>query len=752
MNTKNVKLFMILILITVTIFFGAVERVKAENNAWTRLGLDGLDVQSIAVSPHWPVDQTIACGGWYMPGTFYITSDGGTTWSYTHPLESVSYYNHFDSIALSPDYEYGSLDQTVFLGGGNQAWVYLSTDSGSTWFRDDSNISGDKNTWDFAVSPIFSTDRTVFVAGNNGVYKSIDGGISFLPFNIGLPSGSHMALGISPDYSTDQIVFVGTYYGVFKSTDGGSSWYTASNGLPPSYNYSNPVIYDIAISPNYVNDKTLFAGVNTKGVYRSADGGVNWTLVYPDAYAIGFQGLAISPNYATDSTLFIGTMGVVMSRDGGDTWTQMGNDGFISEVDIATPDVVVSPNFLVDGRIFVGTRDGVWTTTITTNSSPVAEAGSDQSIYVGELVTLDGSGSSDPDENYPLNYAWTIASKPDSSEAFLENNEITTPTFTADLPGDYFVELIVTDSLGQASLPDTVLASTINSTPVAAAGTDQSITFLGTIVQLDGDQSYDEDGDSITFLWSMTNKPQDSLAMLSDPTSSSPAFDADQYGEYSIQLVVSDPWVASVPDTVVVSFENLRPVAQAGVSQSILVGKMVYLDGSSSSDENLDPLAYSWSIVSKPPNSIAELTGPDQAESSLIPDVAGEYIISLTVNDGFLDSVPSNVSILALATQNIVTEILTDGQEVINGLDSDLLKNVNLENSLGNKISVVLGMIDDGRYEDARDKLENDILGKVDGCIANGEPDKDDWITDCDSQFEIYMQVIDAIELLETLD
>ena len=53
------------------------------------------------------------------------------------------------------------------------------------------------------------------------------------------------------------------------------------------------------------------------------------------------------------------------------------------------------------------------------NESPVADAGEDQSAAVGESALLNGSGSYDPDENYPLTYDWLVVSTPDGSATTL---------------------------------------------------------------------------------------------------------------------------------------------------------------------------------------------------------------------------------------------------------------------------------------------------------------------------------------------
>ena len=90
-----------------------------------------------------------------------------------------------------------------------------------------------------------------------------------------------------------------------------------------------------------------------------------------------------------------------------------------------------NPTFTVDkaGTYVVslvvndGTVDSAAATvTITTlNSAPVANAGAGQSAYVGNTVTLDGSGSFDVDEN-TLSYNWTFSSRPVGSTATLSNS------------------------------------------------------------------------------------------------------------------------------------------------------------------------------------------------------------------------------------------------------------------------------------------------------------------------------------------
>ena len=70
---------------------------------------------------------------------------------------------------------------------------------------------------------------------------------------------------------------------------------------------------------------------------------------------------------------------------------------------------------------------------------------------------------------------------------------------------------------------------------------------------------------------------------------------------------------------------NRRPIANAGGDQTVDVGATVVLDGSGSSDPDLDPLTYDWVLVSKPPTSGAALQNPTSVNPTFVADVAGDY-------------------------------------------------------------------------------------------------------------------------------
>lgn len=390
-----------------------------------------------------------------------------------------------------------------------------------------------------------------------------------------------------------------------------------------------------------------------------------------------------------------------------------------------------------------------------TNLAPVADAGDDQTVRPDDLVNLDGTASSDTDENYPLSYAWEIIIQPAGSSATLSDADTSTPSFTVDADGDYTIQLVVTDALGAESEPGTVVVSTVNSKPVAHAGDDQFLDAAPSTIQLDGSQSFDPDDDPITYEWTITSKPDGSFATLSDSNVPDPTFDADILGTYMIQLVVVDSFgLVSDADEIVVTSENVKPVADAGGNQVVLVGDTVFLDGSGSYDLNGNDLTYSWSLVDKPEGSAAELSFPTAVDPVFVADVEGIYTVSLVVNDGIVDSDPSNVTILAIDADKIDDFIDPLMRAIIelNGLDDGDFKHLSDRDVLTQKIIVVLlnylkGNID----QNMLDKLTDDIAGKMDGCAETGDVDGNDWIINCPAQDKVHPYIQEAIAALEVI-
>jgi len=93
-----------------------------------------------------------------------------------------------------------------------------------------------------------------------------------------------------------------------------------------------------------------------------------------------------------------------------------------------------------------------------------------------------------------------------------------------------------------------------NNAPIANAGPDQTAT-TGVQLFLDGTESSDEDGDQLTYSWSIISSPNGASFEISDEHSSSPKFTSNTIGRYELSLIVSDDYANSLEDRVVITIE-----------------------------------------------------------------------------------------------------------------------------------------------------------------------------------------------------
>ncbi len=269
------------------------------------------------------------------------------------------------------------------------------------------------------------------------------------------------------------------------------------------------------------------------------------------------------------------------------------------------------------------------------NHPPIANAGSDITATVGTQVTLSAVASSDEDGN-TLTYRWRILEKPVNSIASLDNTDAIQPKLLIDRKGNYRIELIVNDGQIDSAAVVAVI-TTENSKPLARAGDDQTIKVKQT-VYLDGINSSDIDQDNLNFQWQLLGKPTDSGTSLKNQDTQTPNITPDKPGNYTLQLIVNDGLLDSLPDQLIVSTENSKPIADAGFNQSGTVGRQITLDGTQSIDVDNDPLSYVWSLLTKPVNSSVELISADRVQALLTPDLPGDYVAQLIVNDTKLNS------------------------------------------------------------------------------------------------------------------
>jgi hypothetical protein len=145
------------------------------------------------------------------------------------------------------------------------------------------------------LSPGYLADHTLFLGVGDGtfargLYRSTDGGQTWTWLRGGLPEGDYLALdlAISPDFVADRTLFAGGFRGdfwgegVYRSTDGGDTWQPLWGGL------THLRVYEVALSPDYAADGTLLAYARYQritpweggqSIFRSTDRGLSWSLI-----------------------------------------------------------------------------------------------------------------------------------------------------------------------------------------------------------------------------------------------------------------------------------------------------------------------------------------------------------------------------------------------------------------------------------------------------------------------------------------
>ena len=208
--------------------------------------------------------------------------------------------------AVSPGY---ASDCTLYVATRSSG-VYKSTDCGASWTEVNTGLT-ELRLSQVEIPPDAANANTVFALSESGtLFRTIDGGAHWALVSTELAKIDRRNLVLSATFSTDD----GTMYaaaqnwawpeyanqpGVFKSTDGGVTWAHADSGMP-----DNHALYKVIASPDPAAPGVLYALTNS-GIAVTTDGGTSWTAVSTPGSGGYLADLAISPDYATDATLFV---------------------------------------------------------------------------------------------------------------------------------------------------------------------------------------------------------------------------------------------------------------------------------------------------------------------------------------------------------------------------------------------------------------------------------------------------------------
>jgi len=197
--------------------------------------------------------------------------------------------------------------------------VFKSTDGGASWVSVNAGILG--HTFSLAIDP--THPETVYAGTlGEGVFKTTDGGVTWLPAGLAKTVIEKLALDPNDSNTIYASIWGSMYFSgnVFKSADGGGNWVAADAGLPGSV--------ATELTTDSSNPAVLYAGTNFSGVFKTTNGGASWTPANAGLKNTYVSGLTVDP--ADPTTVYLGISGCSFncanpagffkSTDGGISW------------------------------------------------------------------------------------------------------------------------------------------------------------------------------------------------------------------------------------------------------------------------------------------------------------------------------------------------------------------------------------------------------------------------------------------------
>jgi photosystem II stability/assembly factor-like uncharacterized protein len=300
-------------------------------------------IHRIAIDPDAPQILYVVTGNYGV----LKSTDHGTTWSLSN--QGLGSYTHH-AIVVDPRHP-----NVIYIGSWSGG-VSKSMDQGAHWRAMNDGL-GNTAIEDLALDP--ANPEILYAATTSGVFKSPDGGASWIPYGQGLPISTienyerllalppgpvELVLGTSQglflrkkdasgwELVTDgvkdehittlayepkrRVLYAGTIKrGLLRSEDDGAHW------APPGGQLTTQWVSDIAIDP--VHPDHLYVSTRGTGVFKSVDGGAHWQEINNGLPLRDIRSLAIDPR--NPLTLFAGTTleGMLKTTDGGRSWAPL---------------------------------------------------------------------------------------------------------------------------------------------------------------------------------------------------------------------------------------------------------------------------------------------------------------------------------------------------------------------------------------------------------------------------------------------
>ncbi|MGE5224218.1 MAG: WD40/YVTN/BNR-like repeat-containing protein [Omnitrophica WOR_2 bacterium] len=390
--------------------YRSTTRENAPDRRWERLSSAPLGILSLAASPHYAEDRSLIAG---TDSGIFLSRDAGDTWQPARmPISrstvlALAFSPDYDqdSALLAGTLEdgvfysdtrgeswsnrgFGMLDPTVYslafspnyaqdgiLFAATETAIYYSYNRARAW-KQLGFPEGAAPALSVAISPDFQRDRTLFAGTEQqGLYRSTDSGQQWE--RVDLPAACVNALLYLPDTRT---LLAATEAGIFQTADQGDTWDCLADipdalnlvsngevsiagtvdqgawisedrsGWKPVANLSTRLLLGLALSPGFEQDRLAYLYGLQEGIWRTANGGSDWTCLNENLPSLDIQNLACSPDFASDRTILAASpAGLLLSEDAGENWQLLNND--------PATNVCFSP----DGRILAATsQEGVF--------------------------------------------------------------------------------------------------------------------------------------------------------------------------------------------------------------------------------------------------------------------------------------------------------------------------------------------------------------------------------------------------------
>ena len=358
-------------------------------------------------------------------GGFWFTTTGGNSWTTTTDMLPTLGVSAIAVDPVNPSIIYigtGDRDASDAPGMG----VYKSLDGGLTWAP--SNIGMSTSiVGSLLIDPI--NPQIIFAGTNSGLFKSIDGGANWL----GKSGGFFKDMAFKPG---NHNIMYASYSGMFvRSTDNGETWTQITNGIPDG---ARGVIGVSEANPEVVYLMLAKGDNGFKGLYKSTNSGIQFTEMSNspnimdwscDGSGSGGQAwydLALTVDPANANTIYTGGVNVWKSIDGGASWQINGHWYGGCGVPSVHADQHIFKVNPIDNKIYIGNDGGIYWTNNGGSAWHEISTGLviSQAYKIGQSATVDDlviNGYQDNGTSLFDDGVWTAVNGGDGMECAIDH-------------------------------------------------------------------------------------------------------------------------------------------------------------------------------------------------------------------------------------------------------------------------------------------------------------------------------------------